>query len=60
MGKRRKVKVPRSRKREFRISLLPEKWRRDEEAGEKLVRALMRIGYGKNRVKSVLSRMGVK
>ncbi len=33
LGKRRKVKVPRSRKGGFRSSLLPEKWKRDEDVG---------------------------
>ncbi|GEM_PF-3289779 len=48
------IKVPRTRK------LLPERWKRNEEAGEKLLRVLLIMGYTRGTAKTVLSEPGIK
>lgn len=59
-GKEERVKVPRTRKGGFRSALLPERWKRNEEVGERLIGVLLGMGYSRGTVKIVLSEFGIK
>ena len=60
LGERERVKVPRTRKGGFRSALLPERWKRDEEVGVRLLEALLRVGYSREKVRTILRRMGIR
>jgi transposase-like protein len=59
-GREEEVKVPRTRKGGFRSSLLPERWKRNEEVGGKLIKVLLSMGYSRGAVKIVLGEYGIK
>ncbi len=54
------IKVPRTRKGGLRSKLLPQRWKKNEEAGEKLLRVLLSMGYARGTAKTVLSQPGLK
>jgi transposase-like protein len=59
-GKEESVRVPRTRKGGFRSKLLPEKWSRNREVGEKLLGVLLSMGYSRQTAKIILSELGIK
>ncbi len=59
-GKEESVRVPRTRKGGFRSKLLPEKWSRNREVGEKLIGVLLSMGYSRATAEVILSELGVK
>ena len=60
LGEKERVKVPRTRKGGFRSALLPERWRRGEDVGVRLLEVLLRVGYSREKVRVILGRMGIR
>ncbi len=60
LGEKERVRVPRTRKGGFRSALLPERWKRGEDVGIRLLEVLVKIGYSREKVRVILGEMGIR